>query len=61
MRGRAKTRGDKLLLQCKKAHTILENDGNYYCYGIIDMMYDEPIGECKVCKAYVRNIEEAGR
>lgn len=58
MTGRAETRGSALLPKCKKAHPILETDGKYYCFGIIDTMYDEPIAVCRECKAYVGNIDE---
>lgn len=57
MQGRAKTRGSNLLPKCKNAHTILETDGNYYCYGYVDTMTDEPIKVCNDCKANVRNMK----
>lgn len=56
-KGRAITRGSRLLEICKKAKPFLETDGNYYCYGIIDLRDEEPIEDCRKCKAYFCNID----
>lgn len=56
-KGRAITRGSRLLDICKKAKPFLETDGNYYCYGIIDLRDEESIEDCRKCKAYFRNID----
>lgn len=58
LKGRAKTRGNNLLPECKKAKPIFEPiyDG-YYCWGLIDLINDEPCNICWECKAFCHNIE----
>lgn len=50
----------------RKGRASLEfyKDGKpqYYCYGYIDMMYDETLPECKECKKYIdRALEDFER
>ncbi len=46
----------------RKGRASLEfyKDGKpqYYCYGYIDSMYDEPLPECKECKKFVDHAIE---
>lgn len=55
---RAELRGKPLDWDCKMSRTVKETDGNTYCYGTYDCMTDEPIEQCRVCKAFVNNIRE---
>ena len=58
---RAQLRGKSLDPLCKKAHTTANEyglkDKRVFCYGILDAMTDEPLEDCRVCKAFVRNEE----
>jgi hypothetical protein len=59
MKGRAKTRGEKLMPYCHMAkittHEYGMNDNRYFCCGIADPRTDDIICECEKCKAYVNN------
>lgn len=64
--GRDKIRGKHLDSDCYKAHISRyeygPDDPRVYCYGLKDMMTDELVYKCNVCKAHVSNatpIEEA--
>jgi hypothetical protein len=69
MKGRAKTRSEKLMPYCYWAkattHEYGMNDNRYFCYGIADSRTDALIHECEKCKAYVNNalpmVEELKR
>lgn len=52
---RAQLRGKSLDPLCKKAHGL--KDKPVFCYGILDGLTDEPLKDCRVCKAFVRNEE----
>lgn len=53
---RRQLRGSKLLPMCRKARIdkwLMEGDVPYcYCYGMCDSSNDEPLEECKNCKAW---------
>ena len=56
---RAKIRGKALLPMCKSARVCTEIGDNTkycFCYGIIDLHYDDYIDECEKCKACVKNM-----
>ena len=58
--GRDKVRGKPLDHDCYKAHTSREygpDDPRVFCYGLEDMMTDELLKKCKLCKAHVSNAE----
>ena len=46
----------------RKGNATLEfyKDGKpqYYCYGYINKMYNEPMKECKECKKYVGQADK---
>jgi len=52
---RAQLRGKPLDDFCKLSKPIKETDGNYYCYGLIDLMTDETEKECLDCNAFIGN------
>lgn len=61
MISRAKLRGKVLDKDCKTAHTTsheygLEDD-RVFCYGLVDLSTDEPLEKCKVCNAFIDNLE----
>ena len=56
---RSLIRGKKIDDDCKTAKvcTEFDKDTKYcFCYGIVDLRYDEYIDKCKNCKACVRNM-----
>ena len=58
---RAKIKGKPLDDDCKTAHVCVEfdEDTKYcFCYGIIDLHYDDYIDKCKQCKACERNMTD---
>jgi len=58
---RAKIKGMSLDNECKSAKVCVEfdNDTKYcFCYGIIDLHYDEYLDKCKNCKAFERNMPD---
>lgn len=59
--GRDKVRGKHLDHDCYSAHITRHefgmDDARVFCYGLCDVMMDEPLGKCKVCKAFVQNAE----
>ena len=56
---REQLRGKKLDTLCIKARTAPYeyglNDNRIFCHGLIDCMTDEPLDECLICGAFVRN------
>lgn len=58
---RAELRGKPLDSDCKKAHTSTheygKDDNRGFCLGIKDLMTEEPLEKCEVCKAFVFNAE----
>lgn len=58
---RSELRGKRLNENCYKAkiskYEYGRNDKRKFCYGLIDMMTDELIDECKECKAHVNYAE----
>lgn len=61
---RAQLRGRSLDPPCKKAHTAPyeygPDDKRVFCYGIMDAMTEEPLDQCLICGAFVRNKTEPG-
>lgn len=60
---RAQLRGQKLDDDCKRyGHTTTNEygreDKRVYCCGLYNLMTDEPLEKCKVCKAFVKNEKE---
>lgn len=58
---RSNIRGETMEEDCKTAKVCSEfyKDTKYcFCYGIIDLHYDEYIDKCKNCKACVKNMPE---
>ena len=56
---RAKIKGEPLDDDCKIAHVCTEFGDNTkycFCYGIIDLHYDDYIDKCEKCKACVKNM-----
>ena len=56
---RSKIRGAKIEEDCKKANVCTEFDKDTkfcFCYGIVDLRYDDYIDKCENCKACVRNM-----
>ncbi len=56
---RAKIKGQPLDDDCKTARVCVEEDKNAkycFCYGIVDLHYDEYLDKCKQCKACVKNM-----
>ena len=56
---RAKIKGKPLDNMCKTARVCTEISDNTkycFCYGIIDLRYDDYIDKCEKCKACVRNM-----
>lgn len=56
-------RGKKLEKKCYQANTVhqrigIQNTG-IFCYGLIDLMYDELLPMCQECKANVMYEEES--
>lgn len=57
---RAKLRGEPLDEDCKKlAFTTTgeygQDDKRCFCYGLVDLMRDEPLKKCCECKAFIDN------
>ena len=54
---RDKLRGKPLDEDCKRAYTTTHecgsDDNRILCYGIIDLMDDEPLDMCKICGAFL--------
>jgi len=61
LRGRAKERGKPLDDDCYKAHISGHeygpDDHRKFCYGLINLMYDEPLDKYKECGAYAYNAK----
>lgn len=58
---RAKIKGNPLDEDCKTAKVCTEfsNGIKYcFCYGIVDLYYDEYLDKCKNCKACVSNMPD---
>ena len=49
-------------VRCRLAGSKVKRRGQatveYYCYGYIDRMTDEPLSECKECRDYVGKAQE---
>ena len=61
---RAKLRGKPLDEDCKRAHRTSHEygikDDRVFCYGIVNLMYDEPLEKCLECGAFVDNAKPLG-
>ena len=58
---RAKIKGQPLDDDCKTARVCAEEDKGIkycFCYGIVDLRYDEYLDKCKNCKACVKNMPD---
>ena len=56
---RAKIKGKPLDNDCKNARVCTEEDKDTkycFCYGIVDLHYDDYLDKCKNCKAFERNM-----
>ena len=61
LRGRAAQRGKPLDEDCKRAYRSKyeygSHDDRIFCYGLIDLRYDEPADKCRECGAFVDNAK----
>ena len=58
---RAAQRGKPLDKDCYKAHISKHeygmNDNRCFCYGLIDLMYDDYLQKCRECGAWAYNAK----
>lgn len=58
---RTELRGKPLDSDCKEAHTMTheygQDDNRVFCFGIKNLMTEEPLEKCEACKAFVFNAE----
>lgn len=62
---RAKLRGEPLKPLCRYAHTTTNeygpDDKRVFCYGLFDVMTEEPVELCAKCGAFIRNETQPER